>query len=90
MSDPTPSGAALPDPRSGGIEVQSGAVSPQAEQRVRVDLGDGTVEMTLENAIVMLSDTYKTLQAALRDYRHFSEWNDGREEIELGRTGNAP
>lgn len=90
MSDPTPSGAALPDPRSGGIEVQSGAIPSQAEQRVRVDLGDGTVEMTLENAVLMLSDTYKTLQAALRDYRTFSEWNDGREDIELTRTGSKP
>lgn len=90
MSETTPSGPALPDSRSGGTEVQSGAVSTQAEQRVRVELGDSTVEMTLENAVVMLSDTYKTLQAALRDYRHFSEWNDGREEIELTRTGSAP
>lgn len=90
MSETPPAGSTLPDSRTGGTEVQSGAVSTQAELRVQVDLGDGTVEMTLENAINMLSDTYKTLQAALRDYRHFSEWNDGREAIELTRTGNVP
>lgn len=84
MSEVPPDRPTLPDPGSRGAEIQSGTVSPQTEQRVRVDLGDsGTVEMTLENAILMLSDTYKTLQAALRDYSKFSEWNDGREAIEL-------
>lgn len=87
MSEVPPARPTLPDPGTRGLEIQSGAVSPQAEQRVRVDLGDGgTVEMTLENAILMLSDTYKTLQEALRDYSKFSEWNDGREAIELAHS----
>lgn len=87
LSEVPPDRPALPDPGARGAEIQSGAVSPQTEQRVRVDLGDsGTVEMTLENAILMLSDTYKTLQAALRDYSKFSKWNDGREAIELAHS----
>jgi len=80
----SPQGA---DNSAGRTEVQRGEIPAQTEQRVRVDLGYGeTVEMTLENAILMLSDTYKTLQAALRDYEKFSEWNDGREAIELGQA----
>lgn len=73
------------DPRSSGTEVSRGAVPAQADQRVSVTLGElGTVEMTLESAVNMLSDVYDTLQRMDRDYSKFSQWNDGREVIEHG------
>jgi hypothetical protein len=73
---------------SGRTEVQSRPVQTEAEQRVRVNFGEqGFVEMTLENAVLMLSETYATLQRMEQDYRAFSEWNDGRETIELSQGG---
>ena len=76
------------DPSSGRAEVQSGSIQAETEQRVRVNFGEeGFVEMTLENAVLMLSDTYATLQRMEQDYRAFSEWNDGRETIELSQGG---
>ena len=72
------------DPSASRPQVPSGPLSAQTDQRVSVELGElGTVEMTVENAVNMLTDVYDTLRRVEKDYAKFSRWNDGREDIEL-------
>lgn len=85
MSNPVPSPGGSSDSRATGAEVSGRTLSAEAESRVRDAVGDSLAEMTLENVVLMLADTYKTLGRMATDYQLFTEWNDGREKTELKR-----
>jgi len=84
---PNEAGHTLPaDSGAGRPEVSRGEVRAPTPQLVQVDVADGeSIELTTDELYQAVMDAYEKLAEVKNDYRGFSEWNDGRERIELER-----
>lgn len=85
---PNEAGRHLPtDPGTSGPEVSSGEVRSATPQLVQVEGEDGEiVELTTDELYQAVTDAFEKLAEVKKDYKGFSDWNDGRERIELERV----
>lgn len=88
ISVPNAAGKSLStaDSRSGGIEVSRGEIRTAAAPVVPIPQEDGTVvELTTDELQQAVIHTHEVLADCKTDYNRFSDWNNGREQIELKR-----
>lgn len=90
ISVPNEAGRRVPAPDAGpgASEVSRGGVATETTARVSLGDDEEPVELTTEElaqAAVDFADKYARMKNA---YKGLSDWNDGREKIELERTTN--
>lgn len=86
ISLPNEAGISVPstDPSPRAPEVPRGGVEAQAVARVQDEEGN-TVELTTEELELAAADWSELFAKMKNKYSGFSEWNDGREGLELKR-----
>ena len=84
MSNEAGSRVSSPDPGTGTSEISSGGVAIKATTRIQDEEGN-ELELTTEEAAHALSDFAQLFAKMKNKYGGFSEWNDGREALELDR-----
>lgn len=86
VSLPNEAGRSLPSPdlSPGASEISGGRVETEAVARVQDEEGN-TIELTTEELELAAADWSKLYAKMKNKYSGFSEWNDGRERLELER-----
>ena len=87
ISVPNKAGISVPspDPGTGASEVPRGGVAVETPPRVQVDTNGDTVELTTEELVQAAVDFAEKYALMKNAYKGLSEWNDGREQLELDR-----
>lgn len=89
MSNAAASRVPSADSSTGTPEVQPGAVRTPTAERIQIEGPDGeSAELTTDELKQAVIDGYTKLAGCKNDYANFSTWNDGREQIEIGRMGS--
>lgn len=86
---PNEAGHSLPstDPRAGTSEISRGGVAAEAVTRIQDEEGND-IELTTEELAQAATDFSKLFAKMKNKYGVLSEWNDGRERLELERLNH--
>lgn len=87
ISLPNEAGLRVPpaDPSAGAPEVPRRGVEAQAVARISLDAGGEPVELTTEELVQAAVDFAEKYALMKNAYKGLSDWNEGRERLELQR-----
>lgn len=87
ISLPNETGRDMPaaDLGAGASEISRGRLAPETPIRVPLDAEGESVELTTEELVQAAVDFAEKYALMKNAYKGFSDWNDGRERLELER-----